>query len=230
MDLKTIVKKFENFRFKYDMQSVISDSLQLWAIRVSNVLDIWQEPERKRIYSEISQRYKPEELVIINDIFMDVAALLQTIATEKAFDDYLGRLYMESGTASKQAGQFFTPYNVSRLLGSISATNDVINKSIITVNEPACGSGGTILAFLEALQEKGVNYTERVLVVAQDIDRRCVAMTYLQLSFAGVPAVVQLGNTITQKFTENWFTPAFMLQYPKFKNIFQNLGGNKNGN
>ena len=47
-------------------------------------------------------------------------------------------------------------------------------------------------------------------------DTRCVHMTYLQLSLAGVPAIVKHQNSLTRELWSVWKTPAFIFQYPRF--------------
>lgn len=50
-----------------------------------------------------------------------------------------------------------------------------------------------------------------MVVTAQDIDLKCVHMTYLQLSLYGIPAVVIHGNTLTVEEWSRWYTPVYML-------------------
>lgn len=53
--------------------------------------------------------------------------------------------------------------------------------------------------------------------VNSDIDQRCVHMTYLQLSLIGVPAIVYQRDTLTMKTWQKWETPAYIMQYLRFK-------------
>lgn len=225
MNTKKIIKNLEAFQYNHGLQSVLSDCLRLWSIKVSNAFDIDFKRVKQRliISREIIKKYTPAELVIIEQSYFDLVELLLPMTKSEKFDDYLGELYMATDSANKKAGQYFTPYQLSQLMAQITIDEDLIKKEIITVNEPTCGSGGSILAFLEELLKKDVNYTSRVLVVAQDIDIRCVNMCYLQLAFAGVPAVVLHGDTLSYHFWDMWITPAFMMQYNKFKNVWDNL-------
>ena len=68
-------------------------------------------------------------------------------------------------------------------------------------------------------QSRGYNYTDKMLVVANDIDRHCVFMAYTQLSFAAVPAVVQWQDTLTQETWDTFYTPAYTLQASKFNRL-----------
>ena len=77
----------------------------------------------------------------------------------------------------------------------------------ITVNEPACGSGATILGAVWVMRQKHIDCMRNSFFVVQDVDIRCVWMTYIQLSLYKVPAVVIHGNTLTGQEWERWYTP-----------------------
>jgi len=61
------------------------------------------------------------------------------------------------------------------------------------------------------------NYARNCFIVAEDIDLRCVHMCYLQLALAGVPAIIKHQNTLTREKWSVWKTPAFILQYLRFR-------------
>ena len=61
-----------------------------------------------------------------------------------------------------------------------------------------------------------VNYARNYYLDAADIDLRCVHMTYQQLSLAGAPAIVRHQNSLTRELWSVWYTPAFIMQYPRF--------------
>ena len=73
-----------------------------------------------------------------------------------------------------------------------------------------------LVAALDVLKSRGVNYARNCYLDAADIDLRCVHMTYLQLSLAGASAIVRHQNTLTQELWSVWYTPAFIMQYPRF--------------
>jgi hypothetical protein len=49
-----------------------------------------------------------------------------------------------------------------------------------------------------ALKDKGINYQRAMRVTAQDLDWLAVYMTYIQLSFMGINAVVIQGDTLIE--------------------------------
>ena len=90
---------------------------------------------------------------------------------------------------------------------------ELAHDRILTVNEPACGAGGMVIALLEAFQEKGFDWQNRVYVVAQDIDETCFRMAYIQLALLGVSATVVLGDTIALNSRRAWNTPVCELSF-----------------
>ena len=53
-----------------------------------------------------------------------------------------------------------------------------------------------IIAAAMELKSKGMNYQDKLEVVAQDLDWNCVYMCYVQLSLLGINAVVVQGDTL----------------------------------
>ena len=92
--------------------------------------------------------------------------------------------------------------------------------SIITLNEPACGAGGIVIAAADVLyNDYHFNIARNLLVECSDIDSRYVHMSYLQLGLAGIPAVIYRRNTLTMETWERWETPAYIMQWNRFRNI-----------
>lgn len=75
-----------------------------------------------------------------------------------------------------------------------------------------------LLASLDTLQnDYGVNYARNCFIDCGDIDARCVHMSYLQLSLAGVPAIIKHQDALTRKLWSVWYTPAYLFQYLRFR-------------
>ena len=231
--IETIGKKLIKLQGRNDWYAVLCDVFELSAISLSNQFDL-REPlwtDRENRYKDIIKKYNEAEHKLIAEIFSDIYILLSGMATgESPFDDYLGKLYMYSGTQSKGSGQFFTPYCVSKLMGRLSITKEDVERKfkedpnrIFTLHEPTCGSGGLILAGVEALQECGVNYANDLLVVCGDLDKRCVHMTYIQLALAGVPAVIFHQDALTLQTWDVWHTPAYCLNYLRLRKAFKKV-------
>ena len=162
---------------------------------------------------------------LICEIFAKIYVLL-THQIDCGFNDYLGELYMSSETSNSKAGQFFTPYNLSKMCAEVSIDEKTVNEyieqdKILTLNEPSCGAGGMIIAAVDVLYNKyKFNYSRNLVVDCSDIDTRCVHMAYLQLALAGVPAIIYQRDTLTMQTWQRWETPAYIIQWLRFKNVF----------
>lgn len=212
--VKDIVKDLEFFKYKHHLVNVLQDCFELYAISLSNNFDAYKHEEREKEYLRVIGKYNKEEINVITGIFGKIILLCQIEDGEYA--DYLGQLYMETETNSKEHGQYFTPYSVSQLMAKLTVDNNDLSKDVILLNEPTCGSGGTIIAVIEELQSRGVDIANRVLVVAQDIDSRCVNMAYIQFALMGIPAIIMKGDTLSYQFTDYWRTPAYLMNKAKF--------------
>lgn len=146
------------------------------------------------MYLDTVQKYTADEAMKFTEM---LAFLTEALETDMA--DILGQIYMESGMGSKAAGQFFTPYHLSRLCAALALPEpDETGK--YRINEPSCGGGGMIIAAASVLRERGMNYQRVMDVVAQDLDWKGVYMCYLQLSLLGIPAVCVQGNTLAEPY------------------------------
>lgn len=91
----------------------------------------------------------------------------------------------------------------------------------ISVNDPACGAGATLVAAANIFHRKKINYQTRVLFTANDIDRVVAQMCYIQLSLLGCAGWVAVANTISNPVCgdplmpvekpgqEFWYTPFY---------------------
>lgn len=221
--LNEIVKFIEKTAYSVDKNKLVSDIFECGAIAISNKVDLAQFDKREARYLEIIRSYRPDEQKAIADIFGMIFALLSSMTySNGGFDDYLGKLFMELNLGNKSNSQFFTPYYISKMCAKMTLDENLIREKsrsggILTLNEPCCGAGGMVLAAMDVLyNDCKFNYARNCLVVCEDIDLRCVHMCYLQLSLAGVPAIIRHANTLSRECWSEWRTPAFMLKYPRF--------------
>ena len=218
-----IVKDIEKVSYEVDTFRFVSDLFECGAIAISNAVDLTQKDKREERYLQIIRGYRPAQQRSLVDIFGKVFALLSSVIYDNGrFNDNLGELFMKCNLGSKNAGQFFTPYNVSELMARAVMSETLIkektaNDGVITINDPCCGGGGMLVAALAVLRSCGVNYARNCFIDAGDIDERCVHMTYLQLSLAGVPAIIRHQNALTRELWGAWYTPALLFQYLRFR-------------
>ena len=219
-----IYKKIERMTYRVDKGKFISDLFACGAIAIANKTDLAQAEEREQTCLKIINSYQPAERETLVSVFGDIFALLSSVVySDGRFNDYLGELFMRCNVGNKNAGQFFTPYHISQFMAHITIDERMIKQKsaaneIITISDPCCGGGGMILAAMDVLQNTyGVNYARDCFVDCGDIDIRCVHMTYLQLSLAGVSAVIRHQNTLTREQWNVWYTPALLFQYLRFR-------------
>lgn len=125
--------------------------------------------------------------------------------------DFLGAVAAELGALNSQQGQFFTPYEISRMMAEMligEKVTEIEEKGYITVDEPASGAGGMVLAFANTLRRRGYYPETQLFVRATDISAQCYWMTHLQLTWAGIPAQVIHGNSLSLEVFESAWTVA----------------------
>ena len=131
----------------YYKHQLFNDWITCMALSISNASapihdQIWQDREKE--FAGIMKKY-PEDMR--EKIEKASAALI--VCYSYKFSDVLGEIYMDAGLGNKHAGQFFTPFTASELMSGILLQDDidkVKNGEEINLNEPACGSGGMIIA------------------------------------------------------------------------------------
>ena len=226
--VKDIIKKIESAIYRIGKYQLITDVLECGAIAISNTVDFSSYAEREEQYKKVMEKYQPEEQKILSEVFTMIYQLLSSVVYDDGcFDDYLGELFMRCEQGNSGTGQFFTPYHVSKLMAKMIFGSEVVEKAekdeVITVNDPCCGGGGMLMAALDVLKnDYHINYTRNCFIDCGDIDRRCVYMTYLQLSLAGVPAIVKHQDAISRELWSVWRTPAYVFQYARFAR-YENL-------
>lgn len=217
-----IEKLYDSLLYAKTSWEVWEDIVQLFAISFSNALDVGERRDkREKEYLRIQAKYSEKEMITIANIL----ALIVGLYEENPDQDVLGEIYMALGLGSSELGQFFTPYNVCKMMAKMVVgnkefnENEIAKRGYVSVNEPACGAGATIIALLNAYREMGINYQTDVFVMAQDLSYITALMCYIQLSLLGCAAVIVVGDTICNPPTtaqtiwetagNMWFTPMY---------------------
>ncbi len=140
--------------------------------------------------------------------------------------DFLGSVASQMEVLNARCGQFFTPYSVSRMIAEMSLQDvaPVIEQNgYVTIGEPASGAGGMVLAAADALQKLGFDPSTQMLVNAVDISPLCFHMTYLQTTLRGIPALIELGDTLRNTRSESAWTPSTLPFYAKHGRLFTSV-------
>lgn len=204
--------------YSHNTYDVFADFVQLSALSIKQSVDlILGVKKSEEEFQKILTRYQPKEQQILSDMFGELVAALEEHFQKNEICDTLGAIFQELSINNKNTGQFFTPTSVAELCGTAifdktRTQAEIDKKGYISINEPSCGGGVMLMAFIQAMMRAGFNPQRQLLVVAEDIDRRCVCMTYLQLSLYGIPGKVIHGDTLTMEVYEKpWVTPIYAI-------------------
>lgn len=235
---KEFLNIFKQLCYNRSSWQVWADVMSVIACTLSNAAD--KSPERyearEKEYVQCIKRLGSVELP---------AKLMGIIVMALENDpdqDFLGKIYMNLDLGSHWKGQFFTPYCVCSCMAEIiigsQPMTELETKGYISVNDPTCGAGATLIAVANTLHRQGVNYQRDVIFVGQDIDRVVGLMCYIQLSLLGCPGYIAIANTITnpicgsviapheKKDQEFWYTPFYFRTEWTGRRLMEMLGLN----
>jgi len=210
--IKTLAKLIRSNCGRRRLDQVFADAVEMMALAISNAVDLLQREQREARYMQIMKDYDEQE----RKRFPEILARLVD-ALECGPDDVLGQVFGELEQGNSYRGQFFTPFEVCRLMARMIVEDGedvrarIRERGFITVQEPAAGAGAQVIAMAEALQELGINYQQHMHVTAIDVDERAAHMAYVQFSLLHIPALVYGGNTISMQMREVWRTPAHVM-------------------
>lgn len=159
-------------------------------------LSLSDKEKKDKEYIRIVEHYQPEDV----ERFARMFALMVEALEQNPDQDFLGELFMHLGLNNIWKGQFFTPYNLCKMMSMINAgdlKSQLETRPWISVNDPACGAGATLIAFAQECLRQKVNYQTSVLFVAQDVDRVAALMCFVQLSLLGCAGYIVIGNSLT---------------------------------
>lgn len=171
--------------------------------------------EREEMYLDSVKRYTKDEADMLAQMLGYVIMALE----ENPEQDFLGEMFSGLNLHNEWKGQFFTPYHIGSFMAAInieSAKEELKHKDCITVNDCCCGAGCLLIAFANEARKAKIDFQNRVIFVAQDIDFTAAMMCYIQLSLLGCKAIVKVGNSLTDPFVhadlegkDVWYTPMY---------------------
>lgn len=194
-----IVKLVGRMEGRYSKWQVWQDFILMFATSIANVFPGPHREHREKMYLDTAKKYSKQELENIAHMMA-----LVVMGMEKDPDqDFLGELFMAMELGSNWAGQFFTPYGICQAMATMTYSDEIVKtqceqNGFISVSDPACGAGALLIAFANACKSHGMNYQERALFIAQDIDVLAGMMCYIQLSLMGCAGHVIVDNTLTK--------------------------------
>lgn len=211
---KAFVKTVNEMSGKYPAVTIFSDFVEMAACSLHNAFRKRDDLEKR--YLDTAKKYSAEELNRLSSLLAYVVEGL-----EDRFGDFLGEAYEKLEISNSNLGQFFTPYSVAKLTAAVAIDEKEVKQAInekgyVRINEPACGGGSMIVAALDVLESKGVNFQKECVVIACDKDQTCAYMTYITLSLLGVPAIVINGDSLLLETYQTLYTPFYVLRHNLF--------------
>lgn len=203
-EVKKFLKLLEDFdRSKYRTE-IFADFCELSYCALAKVASPF--PEQKDAleaqYLDVVARYGNKDDVRKMPLLLSVA--LGAISNGGC--DFLGTIAGELGALESQLGQFFTPYDVSRLMAEITlgdVDRMIAEQGFITLQEPAAGAGGMLMAVADVIEEKGHNLETSVWVEAVELSRSTFHLCYLQCAARGLAGKIVCGNSLSlEVYTE----------------------------
>jgi type I restriction-modification system DNA methylase subunit len=157
---------------------------------------------REAEYLEGIKGWKKDEL----ELFAEALGVLVAEMETKPFEDILGGYYMEFALSMKgqqRNGEFHTPKHVCDLMAQIimGDPTSLPSEGVITVCEPACGSGAMILS---AGQVCPPEVRRRLRVTALDISRAACDMAFINTTLWGIPTRIIHGNSLSNEYWAAW--------------------------
>ena len=129
--------------------------------------------------------------------------------------DFLGAVAGELEVLDAKLGQFFTPYEISRCMAEITLSDvakTIDENGFVTVQEPAAGAGGMIVAVADVIEGLGYSPETHLWVEAVELSRATFHMAFIQINARGVAGRVINGNSLSMES----FTTAFTAAAPVF--------------
>ncbi len=195
---KEFIDLFAKLCYSRTSWSVWAALMDMYACSIANSCDMNKERVARR-----EKDYQRDLEAIGND--KETAAKLFTVITmaleNNPKQDFLGSLYMELGLGSHWKGQFFTPYHLCECMAEMTMDDQIQRHyekgDFVSLNDPSCGAGATLIAGLNEAKKKGVNYQRWIFVTGWDIDRVTAEMCFVQLSLLGAAGYVAVTDSLS---------------------------------
>jgi N-6 DNA Methylase len=217
---KRFIKVFESLAHHRERQDVFADFLDMavCAIRKKTVPSGPAADALEEQYMAVVKRNAPDDVRKMPELLAITA-----LAVQEGGCDFLGQVVGDLELINGHMGQFFTPYDVSRMIAEMTlqdAGELIREKGFITVAEPASGAGGMVIAAADVIEKQGFDIGRHLYVDATDISPTCFKMTYLQVSLRSIPATIRRGNTLSGEIFDQAHTPAFLAFYLTHREAF----------
>ena len=200
---EVFIKLLNFLKHKYTPEKVFQDFVSLFAISLSN--KVYFNKKNSERYKEIYNSYEQEEQYIFYALSSE---LIKLFKSEDEPYDILGEIYkrITNNNCLKNMYNKNLQEPGKSLQGVMKLNKKSNNGKLIDVN---CGSGAKILAYASTLNIFKLNYKIDLEVTAIDTDIINVFMTYIQLYFYEISAVVILVDERNNEEMMRLYTPLY---------------------
>jgi hypothetical protein len=205
---------------------VFGDWLTMCAMTLANVngtkapeLRDSKWDEREETFTKTQARYSNEKQRHAFGVMLGILMAGSSNSRHNGeFRDILGETFEALELMNEHAGQFFTPSDVADLMAQLTVDEAFVRETLrtkrfVTMDEPAVGSGRTVLPLVRMYHGWRLDWTHHLLVNAADLDWRCVCMTYVTLALYDVPAKVWHMDTLRMQVHSVLWTPVMQLRW-----------------
>lgn len=214
-EYKKIVSLFQKLTGSRQLWELWEDAMIMFATMLSNAVDKRFFDEREKMFKNVSSKYSADEMQIFSQIFAETVNQLEANPEQ----DFLGDLYMQLKLGSHWHGQFFTPYNVCKMMADLQIPSELSfdDAKAVTITDCACGGGALLIASAHAYRKKmteiGLNAQDFVCLYAQDLSMVAALMCYIQISLQGYAGKIKIGDSLLHPMLDSdngsdvWYTP-----------------------
>lgn len=210
-DLRKLFERDHRFR----PGEMFRDFCEATSIAITNSRRpmVREHADNEARYARIAAKYGTDFADFPKALGMLVMAM-EIESTDHHRPDVLGETFEALALQNTGAGQFFTPIDVCAVMAKFTIDEAYIAEAIaergrITVLEPACGCGRTVLALSNELRRLGYDPTQTMVATLVDVDPLCCQMAHITLTLAGVPARIIHGNSLSLESWGEMCTPMF---------------------
>lgn len=210
-----IVKFFNALTGARQLWELWEDAMILFATMLSNAVDKRFYDKREEMFRNVAGKYSEKEIQTFLQIFAEIVNQLEAEPEQ----DFLGDLYMQLDLGSHWHGQFFTPYNVCKMMADLQLPDGLSfeDAKAVTITDCACGGGALLIASAHSYRKKmakiGLNAQDFVCLYAQDLSMVAALMCYIQISLQGYAGKIKIGDSLlhpmldTDSGSDIWYTP-----------------------
>lgn len=232
-EYKKIVLLFQKLTGSRQLWELWEDAMIMFATMLSNAVDKRFFDEREKMFKNISSKYSAEEMQIFSQIFAEAVNQLEANPEQ----DFLGDLYMQLELGSHWHGQFFTPYNVCKMMADLQTPSELSFDDVkaVTITDCACGGGALLIASAHAYRKKmaeiGLNAQDFVCLYAQDLSMVAALMCYIQISLQGYAGKIKIGDSLLHPMLDSdngsdiWYTPMWFSDVWVMRRVVERIVG-----